>query len=134
MNWPNFFSPEPSSRWVVVMAGHDVTLSLKMALPGKWFRVLPARDCKELEQRVRIIAPAMILVEMAGFQPHLLRQLGDFHRRHPLLSWIAVLDTEDSDLTTLMAEQGARRTLVKPLDCRTVRKLLETERADTRPG
>lgn len=134
MNWSSLFAPDPPYRWVVVMAGHDVVLELRKALPGRRYRVLPARDYEELEQRVSIVVPAMILVEIPDFEAETARQLQGFHRLHPLIPLIAVLDDANSDLSPILVESGARKTLVKPIDCRMVRRTIETEVADSRLG
>lgn len=125
---------EPYCRWVVVMAGHDVVLELRKALPGQWYRVLPARDREELEQRMSIVVPVMLLIEIDSLDSQRLEWLHELHRVHPPIPWIAVIDTANGDLTPLLIEKGARKTLIKPIDCRMIRRAVETEIPDSRLG
>ncbi len=113
--------------WVFLLGGPDVILAVRQALPGHRYRLVTAATRNELHQRMQIIVPSLVLVEIRTGGDIRLPTLREIRGRRPPIPAFAIFDRERCDPDYLARERGIGRVLVKPLDPAHLRRMVEAE-------
>ena len=116
-----------ASKWVLLLGGPDVILAVRQALPGHRYRIVTATTRNELHQRMQIIVPSIVLVEIRARGDIRLPALREIRRRRPPIPAFAIFDRDRCDPDSLATERRIGRALVKPLEPAQVRRMLEAE-------
>lgn len=120
----------PRRRWIMVVGRPDTVIEIREALSGQPIRVLTASTLEEVDRRMRIVLPDLLLLDM---HPSLESGLDIFalvRLRHPQVPVLLLMEPWLRRLAKQAMKAGARGVLFSPLDPSRLSRRIQLEVAD----